>query len=229
MTSGGETVPLEGGLPGTSDSSPAKEFNSANLSNLLGRLLRGVAFDHVLSKVLAIAAQAEQAVSDVVAIQLGRDEECMEILAYEVFGHVPNDKKLKILERTIAARGWAADFPEVVSTLQRLHTLRNQLAHSYSAEEPGARHDDAIYHRRTYWHGREKDLDIDAEEVFTLAEAVEKILSEDLTEIARRSLPQPMTGSTRALRRGGSPATLLAVDDLLNLAQGVIRTGRHHA
>jgi hypothetical protein len=78
-----------------------------------------------------------------------------------------------------------------------LHKLRNQLAHSYSAEKPGAVRDDAVYHRRTYWHGREKDLDIDAEEVFTLAEAVEKILSEDLAEIARRSLPPSGTASNR--------------------------------
>ncbi len=194
MTSGGEAMPL-GDPPETPDGSPAEEVNWGNLGDLLGRPFRGVAFDHVLGKVVAIAVQAEQAVSDVVAIQLGRDEECMDILADEVFGHVPNDKKLKILERTIAARGWTADFPEVVPTLQRLHKLRNQLAHSYSAEEPGSVRDDAVYHRRTYWHGREKDLDIDAEEVFTLAEAVEKILSEDLVEIARRSLPPPETAS----------------------------------
>jgi hypothetical protein len=74
MTSGGEAVPL-GDPPETPDGSPAKEFNWGNLGDLLGRLFRGVAFDHVLGKVLAIAVQAEQAVSDVVAIQLGRDEE----------------------------------------------------------------------------------------------------------------------------------------------------------
>lgn len=173
------------GLPATS----AESF-WANAGDILGRLFRGVAFDRALSMVLAIAVQAEQAVSEVIAIQLGRDEESIEILAEEVFGHVPNDKKLKLLERMISARGWTADFPEVVPTLRRLYELRNQLAHSYSAEEPGLRRSDAIYQRRTYWRGREKDLDVDSDEVFTLTQAVDKILSEDLVEIARRSLPQ---------------------------------------
>jgi hypothetical protein len=68
--------------------------------------------------------------------------------------------------------------------------------------------DNAVYHRRTYWHGREKDLDIDAEEVFTLAEAVEKILSEDLVEIARRSLPPPETASTSEAELARRPREL---------------------
>ncbi len=182
-------VPPESLFSETASDIRTAKFDWVNLGNMLGRVFRGVAFDHVLSKVLAIAVQAEQAVSDVIAIQLGRDEKCIEILADEVLGYVPNDKKLKLLEDMISARGWTADFPEVVPTLQRLQNLRNKLAHSYSAEEPGARRDDAVYHRRTYRRGRERDFDINAEEVFTLAQRVEKILSEDLVEIARRSLP----------------------------------------
>ena len=180
-----EAAPTESGLPATSP-----ESFWVNAGDILGRLFRDVAFVRALSMLLAIAVQAEQAVSEIIAIQLGRDEECIEILAEEAFGHVPNDKKLKLLERMISARGWTADFPEVVPTLRRLYELRNQLAHSYSAEEPSPRHSDTIYRRRTYWRGREKELDVDAEEVITLTEAVDKILSEDLVEIARRSLPQ---------------------------------------
>jgi uncharacterized protein YutE (UPF0331/DUF86 family) len=126
-----EAAPSESGLPATS-----AEFFRFNAGDILGRLFRGVAFDRALSMVLAIAVQAEQAVSEVIAIQLGRDEECIEILAEEVFGHVPNDKKLKLLERRISACGWTADFPEVVPTLRRLYELRNQLAHSYSRANP---------------------------------------------------------------------------------------------
>lgn len=171
------------------------DLNWDKIIDGLGKLLGGVAFNHVFSKLLGIAVQAEVAVSDVVAIQLGRDEVCMDILAEEVVGHVPPDKRLKILERLISDRGWAADFPEVVPTLKRLQELRNRLAHSYDPDEGTAGLDDAVYHRRTYWRGQEKDFDIDVQEVFTLAEAVEKILSEDLAEIARRSLPQAETGS----------------------------------
>jgi hypothetical protein len=178
----------------------------ANAGDIFGRLFRGVAFDRALSMVLAIAVQAEQAVSEVIAIQLGRDEECIEILAEEVFGHVPHDKKLKLLERMIATRSWADEFPKVVPTLRRLYELRNQLAHSYSAEEPGARSNDAIYRRRTYWRGREKDLNVDADEVLTLTEAVDQILSE-LAAAALGVPPACLTTSPTAVR-STSPETL---------------------
>jgi len=184
----------EDAQPGTelsegSGNRPVREFNWGNLGDILGRVFRGVAFDHVLSRLLAIAVQAEQVVSDVLAIQLGRDEESIEILGSEVLGHVPQDKKLKLLEDMISARGWTADFPEVVPALRRLHKLRNQLAHSYDSDERSVRRDGDVYHRRTYWRGRETEFQIDADEIFTLTKIAEKILSDDLVEIARRSLP----------------------------------------
>ena len=95
MTGDMERSPPEGRSPSS----------SGDISELLGRLIRGVAFNHVFSKLLGIAVQAEGAVSEVIAIHLGRNQECMEILAEEVFGHVPNDKKLKILEHLVTSQG----------------------------------------------------------------------------------------------------------------------------
>jgi hypothetical protein len=184
-----EDAPPGGELPEGSSNSPTGGFDWSNLGEILGRVFRGVAFDHVLSRLLAIAVQAEQVVSDVVAIQLGRDEKSIEILGSEILGHVPQDKKLGLLEDMISARGWTTDFPEVVPILLRLHKLRNQLAHSYEAGDRSARRDDGVYHRRTYRRGRETEFQIDTDEILALTEAAEKILSEDLVEIARRSLP----------------------------------------
>jgi hypothetical protein len=60
----------------------------------------------------------------------------------------------------------------------------------YDAQKPDVRRDGNVYRRQTYRRGRESEFDIDADEILTLAEAVEKILSEELLEIVRRSPPQ---------------------------------------
>jgi len=163
------------------------DFSLDNLGAFIGRLLRGVAFDHVLSKLLAIAAQAESVVCDVLAIQLGRDEQCMEILS-EILGGVATDKRLKLLEDMLSAHGWTDEFPEVIPILKRLQAVRNQLAHSYNADDSGMRGDGNVYYRRSYRRGRETNFQIDAEEAYNLTESAERILSESLAEIARRSM-----------------------------------------
>jgi hypothetical protein len=161
----------------------------STLADFLGRVFTNVTFTYGVSELLGVSVQVEQAMTDFLAVHLGRDEARIELLGSEVLSVLPHDKKLKLLDVVLRSNGWINDFPELVPTLQKLYDLRNQIAHSYGTPDEQPPGSDGVFTRRSYRRGRETVIRIDSADTIRLIDAVRDILATDILELTRRSLP----------------------------------------
>ena len=174
------------------DKPSANNVKASNIGETISRMLGGVVFTYLVNELIGVAVQVEQAVSDFLAVYLGRDAERIERIGESLIGYVPYDVKIKLVESLLKGNGWNEEFPNLISTLRDLQALRNNLAHSYGDQGmPRATGADEIYQRKMYWRGREKLVTIRSDEMHRMIENAQRIVSDDLAELARRSLPRP--------------------------------------
>jgi hypothetical protein len=175
------------------DKPSANDVETSNFGEVISRMLGGVVFTYLVNELIGVAVQVEQAVSVLLAVYLGRDAERIECIGESLIGYVPYDEKIKIVESLLRTNAWDEEFPDLISTLRGLQALRNNLAHSYGDQGmPRATGADEAYQRTMYRRGREKLVTFPSDEMHKMIEDAQRIVSDDLAELVRRSLPGPV-------------------------------------
>jgi hypothetical protein len=171
----------------------ATEPGSPELSDVLGRILSRVsafAVGHVVNQLIGVSVQLEQVVSDFLAVYLGRDLYTIELLGSHIIDQVSYDSRLRLLEVILQRETLTDEFPKLLPTARRVLLMRNQLAHSYPADNdqrPGG--DAAMYQREYRRRGVAKRVSLDVQEMLDLMKDAESIISDQMPQLAMRYLP----------------------------------------
>ena len=150
-------------------------------------LMRHLLEPRVATELLGAVVHVDVALSDLLAVYLGRGDAEIELLADEVISFMSFDSRMRLLARIMEENSWASDFPDLLSAMKRVLKLRNLMAHSYTVEsgEPQA---DGVIVRRSYRRGKEADHRVGSDELAEALQLAQGVISEALAELLRRSL-----------------------------------------
>jgi hypothetical protein len=160
---------------------------------IIGRLLpeaTGFYTGRQISNLISMVAFIDGAIVRIISAYFAADKARASYLADNVVDRMPFDRKLKTLEYVLKQNAWKDEFPELISQLRPLFTLRDELAHSFLDEDVREDGRDFVFTRYSWRDGDYKEVTVRLSDVAEAIRRAQAPVLEDLMAIASRVEPQ---------------------------------------